>query len=189
MECRFCHWLKPVNRSSVEYNLKAHYSRLTILALALFVGSAGAYGQTAPPDTFREREAGIASYRSGDLKQAIKSLREATKKNKNDEIAFYYLGLALSGTQDMKEARKAFEQTIRLKPDFGPAHTALAYTLLFTSRSRDAESQARYALSLDRTDQQANYIVGILLHRRLQCREALEHAELALATDAKFAPA
>jgi TonB family protein len=157
--------------------------------LALFFGITAVPAQTIPTETFKEREAGIASYRSGNLKQAIKSLREATKKNKNDESAFYYLGLALSDSLEMKEASKAFEQTIRLKPDFGPAHTGLAYTLLFTSKARDAESQARYALSVDRTDAQANYIVGIILHRRLQCREALEHAELALTTDPKFAPA
>ncbi len=169
------------------HNLKAHHSHLAAL-LTLFLGTTAAAQTTVNP-TFPEREQGISSYRSGNLKEAIKSLRDATKKNKNDELAFYYLGLALSDTQDMKEARKAFEQAIRLKPDFGVAHTGLAYTLLFTSRARDAESQARYALSLDAKDLQANYILGILLQKRSQCREAVARAEAVLNLDPNYAPA
>src|ERR1041385_6271664 len=67
-----------------------------------------------------ERARGIQLYNENKNQEAIQELRTAVKKNKDDGDAWFYLGLAMVRTDDMKGARKAFEVAVKLKPDFGP---------------------------------------------------------------------
>lgn len=55
---------------------------------------------------------GIELYNQGRVKEAIEQLRSEVKKNKQNSDAWYYLGLALSANDDVRGARKAFEESV-----------------------------------------------------------------------------
>jgi Flp pilus assembly protein TadD len=82
-----------------------------------------AFAQTPPHE---ERERGIRLYNEGKTAEAVSALQAATARDKKDEEAWHYLGLAQVRADDMKAARKAFSSAIALRNDFAPAHTGLA---------------------------------------------------------------
>jgi TonB family protein len=135
------------------------------------------------------RARGIALYQQNDAKGAIKVLREAVKKDKNDADAWYFLGLALTRQGQMKDARSAFVTTIGLRPNFAQAHTAYAYALLVTGRLPEAMSEAHTALDLGAKDAQTRYLLGNAALRQDMPATALDEATAILKIDPKFAPA
>lgn len=58
---------------------------------------------------------GMALYESGETEGAIKVLREAVKKSKEDSRAWHYLGLAFFRQGKLKEAREALGKAIDLR--------------------------------------------------------------------------
>jgi TonB family protein len=73
--------------------------------------------QLPAPAGSSERDRGIQLYEQGDAKGAVEILRVAVKQNKEDAVAWHYLGLALLGKSDKNAARKAFEKAARLRID------------------------------------------------------------------------
>lgn len=132
---------------------------------------------------------GIELYRRGDNEAALKSLREATKKEKSDPEAWHYLGLAQTKKGKFKDARKAFERAVALKADHAAARTGLAYALLRLGESYEAARAAERALALDPSDQQARFVLGVSYLRTDSNARALEQAEAALKINPSFAPA
>ncbi len=132
---------------------------------------------------------GIESYRHGDNGQAIKTLREAIKNNKSDGEAWYYLGLALNRESKTKDARKAFAETVKLRPDFATAHGAYAYTLLLTNKMDDAEREATRAIELDPKRTEANYVIGVIRLRQGKYEQALQAVGTTLGEDTNFSAA
>jgi len=116
-------------------------------------------------------------------------LRAAVKQDKADAFAWYYLGLALVRTDDLRNARKAFEAAVRLKPDLGFAHTGLAFTLMTAGKDTEAAREASRAIELNAVDAEAHYILGVTEMRLWRNREAQAEAELAISQKPKFAPA
>lgn len=135
-----------------------------------------------------EREKAIKLYTAGETKKAVEALRAVVKKRKDDADAWYYLGLALNRNADAKNARKAFETSIKLRPDFANAHAALAYTLILFYKFRDAEREAQRALALDTQNYEALYIVGLLNLQRGSNAVALNEANAALKIKADYSP-
>jgi Flp pilus assembly protein TadD len=68
----------------------------------------------------------------------VKALKEAT----GDSDAWYYLGLSLHRAGEIKDARKAIEKAISLKPDFAPSDTAMAYMQLLSNDDKGAVKNA-----------------------------------------------
>ena len=162
---------------------------LVVLCLVLLALSHGANAQQPSPQDYQDREQGITLFQQGKTSEALRALRSATRKFKDDGMAWHYLGLCLNRSGDVKGARKAFEKAVKLQPDFAPSHAALAYTQVFTNKVREAESEARVALSLDATNTQAHYILGALSLRKHACQEASTHADAAITSASGFAPA
>ena len=67
--------------------------------------------QQQPAD---ETARGISLQQQGKSEEAASALRAAVKHNKNDLLAWHYLGLALQQKGDAKEARKAHEKAANL---------------------------------------------------------------------------
>lgn len=136
-----------------------------------------------------EAARGIELYRRGDNEAALKALREATRKDKSDPEAWHYLGLALSKKEKLKDARKAYERAVALRPDFHEAQTGLAYLLMRLGETYAAERAAEKAVALAPRNLEARYVLGVTQLRRDSNRGALEQAEAALKISPSYAPA
>lgn len=117
----------------------------------------------------------------GDMKGAVKEFRSAVKRTKNDPVVWFYLGQALVSFGDLKEARKAFNASLALRPDYANAHASLAYLLLLTGRPGDAEAEAKKALASDPTLPDAHYVLGQLRLREGAWLRALAEADMLIA--------
>jgi TonB family protein len=166
-----------------------HFGVALFLSLALIVIDANintsAQQTAANPSEARNR--GIQLYKQGDTKAAIQALSAAVKNNKEDGEAWYYLGLAALRGNDPRHARKALGTAIKLRPNFAPAHTALANLFLFTIKVVEAENEARRALSLDPQNAEAHYLLGEISLMKHSCGEAMEHAKASLVSAPNFA--
>lgn len=162
------------------------FKSLTLAAAALAwlacatpprVAARGQDAQKSADDKFGR---GRRLYEQGDAEGAIPLLRAAAESRKTDADAWYFYGLALSRAAHRKEARKAFERTLALRPDDALAHVGLAYSLLFLNKERDAEGEARRALSLNPQLAEARYVVGVIRFTEGKFSESAEEAEAAL---------
>lgn len=114
-------------------------SSITIILLSCFFllifGSRSSIFAQQPPQA-PEKERGIELYRKGNFSEAVKLLQEAVKKQKSDSDAWYYLGLSLRDAGKIKDARKVFEKTLRLRPNFAPGYGAMAYACLLENDNK-----------------------------------------------------
>lgn len=137
-----------------------------------------------------QRSRGIELYRQGKFVEAIKALQGAVKENKTDYEAWYYLGLAFfQQPKKIKDAVKAFETAIELRPQFAAAHTALAYASLRRNKSSEAVRQARAALSIDPNLSEPHYIIGVVHNKAGDPEEALNEAREAIRLNPNFSAA
>jgi len=107
-------------------------------------------------------------------------LKPVAERRKTDADAWYLLGVALNRAGKNKDARKAFEKSLKLRPPNAEARAALAYTLLTLGKLRDAEREARAALAVNPRDAEAHYVLGVVRYREDRFEEAAEEAEAAL---------
>src|SRR5262245_52086889 len=157
--------------------------RLTMVLLSCFfslivVTRSSIFAQESPQAN--EKERGIELYRKGNFSEAVKALKEAVKKQQGDIEAWYYLGLSLHGAGKIKDARKAFEKTLSLNPDFARGYAAMAYMQLLGDDSKGAVKNAEKALALDPKNVESLYIAGVARLREGAPTEALARAEDAL---------
>jgi TonB family protein len=115
-----------------------------LLSLILLATCTGATAQQPTSKSSEDRDRGIQLFNQGDTKGAIEVLRVTVKRDKEDADAWHYFGLALLGTGNKSEARKAFEKAANLRIDnlFSVTYTSPAPT--------DEERQARRQASLAR---------------------------------------
>jgi TonB family protein len=157
-----------------------HSSRIATLSILLvLVAFPLSAQQVSSPDT-GSREQGIKLYKSGDLKGAIKALRQAVKQDENDGISWYHLGLAYYQSDKNKDARKAFETAAMLRPDDPAIHTALSYSLLLANKLGEARREANRAITLNERNAGAYYVRGVVNMRTGEFAEAKKAAERAL---------
>jgi len=160
-------------------------SRLTIILLSclfsLIVGPRSPISAQQPqPPQVNEKDRGIELYRKGDFSEAVKTLKEAVKKQKSDPVTWYYLGLSSHRVGNLKDAYKAFEMTLSLSPDFAPGYAAMAFMQLLGNDNKGAVKNAEKALALDPKNLESHYIAGVARLRENAPTEALARAEDAL---------
>ena len=147
-----------------------------------------ANGQTPSTVKVEERATGIELYRLGKFAEAAKQLKKATDKNKTDADAWHFLGLALlQQGKKVKDATKAFETAVKLRPSYAPSHTALSYIFLTRNKLPEALREAQAALSIDPNIRDARYLLGIAYLRTGSRDEALKQAEAVLKLDPQYA--
>ena len=166
--------------------------RITVILLTCFfsliVGSRSSIFAQQPPQT-NEKERGIELYHRGDFNEAVKSLQEAVKKQKNDSDAWYYLGLSLRNAGNLKDARKDFEKTLKLRPNFAPGYAAIAYTCLLGNDTKGALRNAEKSLAIDPQNIESLCIVGQVRLRESAAGDALARAEEALKIKSDYSEA
>jgi Tfp pilus assembly protein PilF len=90
--------------------MKSKRVRIYLFISIVFLSAAVSFAQT-------ERDKGIAFYESGDYRAAVTSLEKAVARNKNDNEAWLFLGMAYARTRESNKAVSAFERsrTVRSK--------------------------------------------------------------------------
>lgn len=148
-----------------------------------------AYSQTTMPTAgIAEREQGLELLNQRKYKDAGRVFRKAVEKNKTDPHAWYYLGFALlQQEKETKNATKAFETALKLRPDFGAARTGLSFALLLRNKLPDALRQAQVALSVDSKNAEPHYIIGVVRLRSGAADDALMEANEAIKLDPQLA--
>ena len=163
------------------------------LAAPLYASAQGATqkpaaaAQTAPADD--EVARGKQLLAQGDAAGAAAILKRAAERRKTDAVVWYNLGLALGQAGKAKDARKAFERAVKLRPDWPDAHAGVAFALLSLNKPRDAERAAGRALAADPRHSEAHYVVGYLRFNEEKFPDALSEAEAALRAKPDFTAA
>lgn len=97
---------------------------------------------------------GIDLYRSGDYERAVEILRAVTTADKDDEIAWIYLGASLLRSGKSKEAKKAFEKGIarpndRLPGDDSPVTILKKPRASYTELARISQTTGTVKLAVE----------------------------------------
>jgi rhomboid protease GluP len=124
---------------------------LAILVLILGTGLAMAAQQgSASTLIFRGQHA----LEAGDSATAETLLRQALSRDPGSAEAYFYLGVALSGQEQMDDAAEAYRNALRLEPELAEAHwnLALAYVTLNRPAQAIAEFEAFVTLRPDSPD-------------------------------------
>lgn len=159
----------------------------TLHSVTATVGSAQA--TSTPGPNVEERQRAIDLYHQEKFAEAAKLLRKILKKSKSDNESWYYLGLALlRQPKEVKEASKAFETALKLRPDSAAAHAGLSYSLLLRNKPSDAIREAQAALNIQPNIADAHYVIGVARLRAGEREDALAQAEAAIKVNPQFAP-
>jgi YaiO family outer membrane protein len=131
--------------------------RLALAAglLALSVGAA--HAQT--PDAYTR---GVELRTSGRAAEAIPHLEAAAKASPQDADVWLNLGLARSATQDYAGAEQAFDEALRLAPDYSDVEIARARLAYFRNDPTEAERRLAPVLARDPTNAEARELRGRL---------------------------
>ncbi len=137
-----------------------------------------------------ERERGIELLSQRKFKDASKIFRKAVEKNKTDPEGWYYLGMALLEQEnETKNASKAFETALKLRPDFTAARTGLSYAFLLRNKLFEAMREAHAVLIGHPGIAEAHYIIGVVRLRSGAQDEALKEAGEAIRLNPQMAGA
>ena len=136
-----------------------------------------------------DTERAIELYKQGGHAQAADILRRAVKQRKTDAQAWLHLGIALSRAGKSKDARKAFEQTLKLSPHTPQAHIGLAYIYMDENKLAEAEQHALRAVSIAPRNAEAHYALGLIALRQGSAAKALAEADATLRLSPNFAGA
>jgi TonB family protein len=131
----------------------------------------------------------IELYKQGSHEQAADILRAAVKRRKTDAQAWLHLGIALSRAGKSKDARKAFEQVIKLSPNTPQAYIGIVYILRDENKLVEAEQHALRAVAIDPKNAEAHYALGLIALRQNSASRALAEADATLRLSPNFAGA
>ena len=183
---------------SHTWTCTSHYPRAAFLLFFIFcvelLYAVTAYTLASPAPQqpavpVNEVETGRQLYQRGDSKGAIKVLRSAVKKQKDNHTAWLYLGHAYLNQGNLKEAGKSFEHSLQLRPDFVAARAGLAYFYLMTGNRQNAEREAAAALKVDNTLADAHYVIGLVRLDEGAWMKVIEEADAIIKIDPKAAAA
>ena len=164
--------------------------RLAILLLFAFPFLFATVAFAQEDANSKDRQRGIELYQQKDYVAAADILKQVVKRNKADEVAWSYLGFALlHQPKRIKEASKAFETALKLRPDSGRNHVGLAYSLLQRNKLSEAVREARIAVGIDSNLFEAHYIIAVVRLQFGDPEEARQEADTAIKINANFAPA
>ncbi len=107
----------------------------------------------------------------------------------NNYIAHNNLGNVLDLSGRHEAARRHYEETLRIRPDFAGTHYNLANVFAREGNIDGALRHYRTAIELQPDYADAHYNLGVLLANRGQADEAIEHHRTALRSRPAFAEA
>ncbi len=114
----------------------------------------------------------------GRYEDAINAYKQAIEKVPSREVYYYYLGLLYSVVKEDEQAAWAFENVLKLNPDYVLAHSALAgiYRRLgFESKAND-----HISIALPRMDNESSYNLACFYAICGEADKAMDYLQLAL---------
>lgn len=163
-----------------------------LLGPAIFfaANSGSVFAQSAAPTLRSDLAPIVKLIRDGETKDALKALKAAVKNNNTDGEAWYYLGIVYLQLSDFKKASNAFREAVKVQPDLAAhAHAGLAYALVLRGRLREADNDAKTALSIDQNNVEALYTIGIIQLRTGTKDEVIQTADTIIQLRPDFAAA
>ncbi|WP_219904333.1 tetratricopeptide repeat protein [Stenomitos frigidus] len=124
-----------------------------------------------------------------DYRNAEAVLRQATRIDPEDPIAWLFLGSTLSDQKKLDEAIESFQKSIKLDSSNVQAYNNLGYAL-YQHNKLDAGIKAwQQAIKLDAQNAMAYYGIGNALYQQNKLDAAIAAFNKAIALDPKFAGA
>ena len=120
---------------------------LAIPAGAMAAGTGGGGGGAVPSssapsyDPAAEYRKGVEALQANDFSAASRAFGRVVDAAPKNAYAFYMLGLAKAGQQDLKAARKAYEKAVKLDSAMVPARRELGVTLAKLGDPARAQAQ------------------------------------------------
>ena len=141
---------------------------------ALLISSSVALAQAPSAST----EPITAALRARDFEQAVQLSRAALQKYPNNAQLWSLQGIALASKGDSKEALAAFQQALKISPDYVAALAGSAQ-ILYQQGDRKAIPALTHLLELRPNEPTAHAMLAVLEYREGKCQTAVAHFELA----------
>jgi len=175
-------------------NLVASFLVVAVAGLALTAGADTVFAQqptqvVAAGSPLEDTARGVELYKQGNHKDAIKLLRAATKKRKQDADAWLYLGMSYLRADELKKAREALQTARALRPEDNVTLNALAVALVRSGDDYGAMQVATEAVKHGQQNFEAHYLLAAVNYRIGRLPQALEGAETTLKLNPTFPPA
>jgi tetratricopeptide (TPR) repeat protein len=119
------------------------------------------------------------AYQRGDLNGAIAYAQHSVALKPDDAHTQFMLGTLLLNQRRYAEAEGAFSSTIRLVPDFGPAHVNLCAAQLALNQLQEALANCERGTQLSPNDAESWFNLGRVqyaMHNLTGARDALAKA-------------
>lgn len=121
----------------------------TLAALVPFLIYSGlSAGQNSTLPGQEQLAKGIAALRAGDLDSAENIFTLALHQGVRSPLVYHNLGVIAQERGQHKEAVARFRETLRLQPEFGPAHLLLGVSLLALGKNAEAAHELKIAEKL-----------------------------------------
>lgn len=156
---------------------------LSFLLSLLFLANVFAVQQTDDPGYAKA----LKLYESGDARGAVAALQPYLKQHKEHADAWHILGVAQYNLGKLKDARKAFEQAVLLRPNHQPSRINLAFIALLANDLKKAEQEASELLTINPKSAEAHYILGQIKLHRGEIPAALAEATASLQANPSYA--
>ena len=127
--------------------------------------------------------------RNLDYRSNLTIWRDSVSKCPGNQRAHYNFGLALEHDGKMEEAKRHYEEALRLKPDYADAHYNLGVVLSQACKLQDASVRFEQALRLRPDLVGAHNNLGIILSLAGKYPEAIKHFEQVLQLRPDYAEA
>jgi tetratricopeptide (TPR) repeat protein len=142
----------------------------TFLIVALCVLPSGAFAQTATDDIASI----IAALRNKDFDKSLQFLQPALHEFPKDQRLWTLQGLAYSGEGHKREALAAFQNALKIAPDYLPALEGAAQ-LEYDAGSPTAASLLQRVLKLRPNDPTSHAMLAVLAYKKGDCATAVQH--------------
>src|SRR5437660_8343793 len=120
---------------------------LPALSLFLVYASLSA-GQNSTLPGQEQLAKGIAALKAGDLDSAENIFTLALHQGERSPLVYHNLGVIAQERGQHEQAITRFRETLRLQPEFGPAHLLLGVSLLALGKNLDAARELKIAEKL-----------------------------------------
>jgi tetratricopeptide (TPR) repeat protein len=119
----------------------------------------------------------IYLYRLGYLNSAVEFSKKMIASNPQPQWAHNFLGWAYLGMDDFSGAQAAFEEELKLRPGTTIILWSLSHAQRLQGHYREAITLLDRIMEIDRSDQYANYNLGIIYQHLGENETALKHFE------------